>query len=90
MKYRTATTIPESEIFELKDFIFGTPVTLRKIKLSKKGFTPIILRYKSDKTWQCLSYIFSNGDERWTTYKTDFIEDYLNNLPEDVTLEELF
>lgn len=75
--------------FVLEDFIFTTPVTIRKIRLSKEGFGAIILRYKSDKSWQCLSYVSANGDERWTTYNTEFVENYLNNLPEDVTLEEL-
>jgi hypothetical protein len=75
--------------FVLEDFIFATHITIRKVKLSKEGFTPLIFRYKSDASWQCLSYTSANGDERWTTYKTDFVENYLNNLPDDVILEEL-
>jgi len=73
----------------LSDFIFATPATVRKIKLSKEGFQPLFAKLKSDGVWYGLSHVYANGDERWTAYVGQFVEKYLENLPADVTLEEL-
>ena len=75
--------------FSIDDFIFSTPLTIRKIRLSKEGFTPIIARLKTDGIWQGLSNVSANHDERWSDYPKGFVEKYLENLPEDVALEEL-
>lgn len=66
-----------------------TPETIRKIKLTRKGFQPLILRLKSDGQWESLSHTFNNGDQRWFKYDTKTVENFLNNLPEGDVLEEL-
>lgn len=75
--------------FIIDNFIFGTPTIVRKIRLSKDGFTSIIARLKTDGIWQGLSNISANHDERWSNYPKGFVENYLENLPCDVRLEEL-
>jgi len=75
--------------FNIDDFIFATPLSVRKIKLSRPGFTSIIARLMSDGSWQGLSHTDHYGSEHWITYNAGFVENFINNLPDSDTLEEL-
>lgn len=71
-------------------YLMTTPETVRKIRLSRKGFHPLILRLKSDGQWECLSHTFNNGDEKWFKYDTKTVEEFLNNLSKySMLMEEL-
>ena len=75
--------------FDIDNFVFATPTTIRKIRISRDGFTPIIAQLKSDGIWYGLGHKYRNGDERWFKYNEGVVENFISNLPETDTLEEL-
>ncbi len=74
--------------FNLDDFIFATPLTVRKIKLSRNGFPDLICRLRTDGIWQGQDGVGIQGT-RWTNYPEGLVENFINNLPEGDTLTEL-
>ena len=76
------------ELFNLNDFIFVTPLTVRTIKLSRKGFRDLICRLRTDGIWQGQDGVGIQGT-RWTNYPEGLVENFINNLPEGDTLTEL-
>lgn len=76
------------EPFNLNDFIFATPLTVRTIKLSRKGFPDLICRLRTDGIWQGQNGVGIQGT-RWLDYAEGVVEKFINNLPEGDTLTEL-
>lgn len=74
--------------FSLDEFIFSTPLTIRTIKLSRKGFPDLICRLRTDGIWQGQNGVGIQGT-RWFDYAEGVVENFINNLPKGDTLEEL-
>jgi hypothetical protein len=74
--------------FNIDEFIFATPLTVRTIKLSRNGFRDIICRLRTDGIWQGKNGVGIQGT-RWTDYPEGFVENFIDNLPEGDTLVEL-
>ena len=74
--------------FSLNEFIFSTPLTVRTIKLSRKGFPDLICRLRTDGIWQGQNGVGIQGT-RWFNYAEGVVENFINNLPEGDILTEI-
>ena len=74
--------------FNLDEFIFATPLTVRTIKLSRKGFPDLICRLRTNGIWQGQNGIGIQGT-RWFDYAEGVVEKFINNLPDGDILTEL-
>jgi len=88
MKKKQSNLYIYDEPFNVDEFIFATPFTVRTIKLSRNGFPDLICRLRTDGIWQGQNGIGIQGT-RWFSYAEGVVENFINNLPEGDTLTEL-
>lgn len=87
MKKKQSDLSIYDEPFNIDEFIFATPLTVRTIKLSRKGFRDIICRLRTDGIWQIQNGVGIQGT-RWSSCAEGVVENFINNLPEGDILEE--
>ncbi len=88
MKNKKSDLSIYNEPFDLNNFVFSTPLTVRTIKLSRNGFPDLICRLRTDGIWQGQNGVGIQGT-RWFNYAEGVVENFINNLPEGDTLTEL-
>lgn len=61
---------------------------ITKIIITKKGYTPIVMRLMHPHNWEMLAYVDLYGAEHWIKEKSaKEVDDFLRNLPEGCVVE---